>query len=790
MGFFSSSRKSSAKNPQSGCANSFSSSSAGNTNEDNTSGGNDYNNESDSNVPTVNLTEQRLQDWKAGGILVGNLNNNGNPNPYATSSSQQGGIGAPPSSGLISNGAQKQQQPRISSSSPNQLILLIERGQWNAATQRAITHEHEVKQLVKLRKTTKNSPPSSTAAAPGSKRSNVQISNVKCKALHHACQKLRSVHTTIYQKNTPSSSNIETANSSSDNNTTRRIIDEDEYILACKTILTLIKIHPEACKERESRHGCLPLHLCVFSMCATPPPPIPSSASGVEGGGTSTKRGNDNGNHNRTLSTTATTSSSSKRPPINSSRSTSAPLNLPASPHLGNTANKKGHHKVPSNGSADFSLGNISQMIMEESEHQQALTAHQENSKAASSSTNDSNNGGEEIVSGVGGIEEQIYKGMENIERLLIGLESRYEMKEDKKKRDDMNKKKRRGKNGGGEATTTTTTTTVVNAMTPMDCLEERSRETDSHTPSNGSSGNGGGQQQDERTGAEGSSSQQHAPLSLPDTSGPSSYKKKTSDEYSKMSGTTANVNNLTNKNGNDASLASSPAQVSSLSSQQQQPTYEELQRRYLQINTRRREEYSVRVINALLDAWPKSIKTSSEGGRLPLHMACFGKATVKPMETILKAYPDAARQRNHDGFLPIHIAAHWGVSHPDIAPLILRAYPDGAVGRNRWERTPIEEALGMAGENGRQHQLSLVWSLRRHPTYWIHNDIGTMLLPRNVRVAPWRMVDDANNNNNPNNAEGTTTGGERMMLGGGVGGGGGAVDVDEVGSSDEDDEG
>ena len=114
---------------------------------------------------------------------------------------------------------------------------------------------------------------------------------------------------------------------------------------------------------------------------------------------------------------------------------------------------------------------------------------------------------------------------------------------------------------------------------------------------------------------------------------------------------------------------------------------------------------------------------------------------------------PDAARQRNHDGFLPIHIAAHWGVSHPDIAPLILRAYPDGAVGRNRWERTPIEEALGMAGENGRPHQLSLVWSLRRHPTYWIHNDIGTMLLPRNVRLAPWRMVDVGDYNPNSNNS-------------------------------------
>ena len=118
----------------------------------------------------------------------------------------------------------------------------------------------------------------------------------------------------------------------------------------------------------------------------------------------------------------------------------------------------------------------------------------------------------------------------------------------------------------------------------------------------------------------------------------------------------------------------------------------------------------------------------------------------------------------------------------PDIAPLLLRAYPDGAVGRNRWERTPIEEALGMAGENGREHQLSLVWSLRRHPTYWIHNDISTMLLPQNVRSAPWRLVDAgeaASDNGNGGNAA------QRRVIGGG-----GAVDVDEVGSSSEEEEG
>lgn len=97
-----------------------------------------------------------------------------------------------------------------------------------------------------------------------------------------------------------------------------------------------------------------------------------------------------------------------------------------------------------------------------------------------------------------------------------------------------------------------------------------------------------------------------------------------------------------------------------------------------------------------------------------------------------------------------------------------------------------------MAGENGRPHQLSLVWSLRRHPTYWIHNDIGSMLSPQNVRFAPWRMVDvgDVPGENgkgirgvgNGNMNERT---GERKMLGGG-----GAVDVDTVGSSDDDEEG
>lgn len=132
-----------------------------------------------------------------------------------------------------------------------------------------------------------------------------------------------------------------------------------------------------------------------------------------------------------------------------------------------------------------------------------------------------------------------------------------------------------------------------------------------------------------------------------------------------------------------------------------------------------KREEMMVEVINALLDAYPKAIRVDSEGGRLALHTACAGRATPRVISTLVTAYPAAARHRNKDGFLPLHLAAHWGVSHPNVAITLLKAYPDATVGFNRWERTPLEEALCMAGENGRPYQAPMVRALRKHPSYW-----------------------------------------------------------------------
>jgi hypothetical protein len=106
---------------------------------------------------------------------------------------------------------------------------------------------------------------------------------------------------------------------------------------------------------------------------------------------------------------------------------------------------------------------------------------------------------------------------------------------------------------------------------------------------------------------------------------------------------------------------------------------------------------------------------------------ACAGRATPRVVSTLVTANAAAARQRNKDGFLPLHLAAHWGVSHISVAVQLLRTYPDATVGRNRWERTPLEEALCMAGENGRPHQAALVKALRKHPSWWTRPDIDAL---------------------------------------------------------------
>jgi len=130
-------------------------------------------------------------------------------------------------------------------------------------------------------------------------------------------------------------------------------------------------------------------------------------------------------------------------------------------------------------------------------------------------------------------------------------------------------------------------------------------------------------------------------------------------------------------------------------------------------------ESCLVTMVKALLKANPKAAKSDSEGGRLPLHMACNGRACLGVIKVILAAYPSAARHRTRDGDLPLHLVANCGLCTPEVAVCLLQAYPDAAYGRNRHERTPLEEALYVGGEVGRDHQAELIRILRKHPSYW-----------------------------------------------------------------------
>ena len=251
-----------------------------------------------------------------------------------------------------------------------ELFHLIERGEWVQVSERCKTHPREARVWVKLKKAAgsgydtpgppedvelitvgNDSSANRSLGTVASSKSNGSANStathiIKCQPLHHACQRLRSVHGRIQRTlayledaivgsmNPPSpnincsslrarsrtvstdtdglggllsnnnlypvassttypdptttttqswhneailldSSSLTHPTESAYNNIVAHDnipIHEDPWIEACKAILALIEAHPEAAQLRESRHGCLPLHLAVFSMCPTPLP--------------------------------------------------------------------------------------------------------------------------------------------------------------------------------------------------------------------------------------------------------------------------------------------------------------------------------------------------------------------------------------------------------------------------------------------------------------------------------------------------------------------------------------
>ncbi|OEU09375.1 hypothetical protein FRACYDRAFT_161272, partial [Fragilariopsis cylindrus CCMP1102] len=78
-----------------------------------------------------------------------------------------------------------------------------------------------------------------------------------------------------------------------------------------------------------------------------------------------------------------------------------------------------------------------------------------------------------------------------------------------------------------------------------------------------------------------------------------------------------------------------------------------------------------LKVLNSLLDAYPRGIRMESEGKRLALHTAAAGRATPRVITTLVTAYPAATRHRNTDGFLPLHLSCTW-YAKKDVVDILL----------------------------------------------------------------------------------------------------------------------
>ena len=490
-----------------------------------------------------------------------------------------------------------------------------------------------------------------------------QVHTVKCKALHHACMKLRAVHALPCP---PPSSSVY-------GNTQDAGGERDPYVAACKAILALVEAHLQAAGERESRHGCLPLHLAVFGM------------------GSST-------------TTTTTTTSSSSSSNANANASGFIPSSSPAT-SIGDTTSTGGGllpmgarptvvgrgTSVPVDLDASFEeapsseLDDVLESVIGDEQKQEQ----------------DYNDDGEEEEEEE---EEELAGPIKTCKSdpLSLAADSLAAcMAGSRISSCRPPKMPQRGRHRRGHSHDSRDFS--IMGMSQMISAEQNAGiEITMVSQQNSSQPNGSSAGVDNNSTSTGPVGQQRrqyqqsisrpTPLSVQDRA--------KSAPVSKVSPNTPHVTSTS-------------------------------------VTSTRRDHYSLLVCNALLDAYPRAIKTDSEGGRMPLHIAISGQASAKVIRTLVRAYPDAARQRTKDGYLPLHLAAHWGVSSLDVISALMKAYPDAVVGRNRWERTPLEEALVMAGENGRTNQAGLVRALRKNPNYWatagataeLNSSLGTLNL-------------------------------------------------------------
>ncbi len=435
---------------------------------------------------------------------------------------------------------------------------------------------------------------------------------------------------------------------------------DDPWIEACKAILTILEVYPEVAHYRETRHGCLPLHLAAFAMCPTPSVTLPDGYKKFK-------------YHCRSIHSSPSRSSSS--------------------PSFFSDAKNKLNIKVQT---AQTNNSKTSQQHFDHPLSDDVVTSHKQQIGAASLSSSD------DIPQSLLPPRPRANSATScSSANLSVGGYSTVMMD---------------GEGGGCPsigASSSFPMDKFTHDLSNSNSIESLEKLRLDHSSSLESDGAGA-------SGATTETEKEQVKL-LERSSRPPSMR----DIFDRESSTGSTYSNCSNSGVSTCSVV----MPSTTSSKSDKPEF------YLDkyiANEKRRNEYSLKIINALLKAYRKGAAKDSEGGRLPLHTALAGRATLEVVETITKAYPYAARHRTKDASLPLHIAAFHGVSHDEVAPMLLRHYPFATVGKNRFGRTPLEEALLMGGENGRKHQLKLVEALRRPEFYWTSPEQRNILTSSN----------------------------------------------------------
>ena len=69
------------------------------------------------------------------------------------------------------------------------------------------------------------------------------------------------------------------------------------------------------------------------------------------------------------------------------------------------------------------------------------------------------------------------------------------------------------------------------------------------------------------------------------------------------------------------------------------------------------RSEVPLKIINALLAAFPEAAARDSKGGHLPIHLAALNRTSLDCVLAILDAFPNGSMVQDSMKFLPLHMA-------------------------------------------------------------------------------------------------------------------------------------